>query len=127
MDSFSEKFTTLTIGDLSKADKQKLQLRGSDLSAFTSLPLTDLILEFVNLLDPKVHENFEKLIVKKFYTSSHGLPEEIFSSGLNKEFTKLAHEEERQIINDHSRMDFYDMGILNEMVQTFKTESKSGK
>lgn len=82
----------MSIGDLSKADRERFRLGGSDLSKFDSLPVTDLILELVNLLDPKVYENFEKSIMKKFYTSTHGIPEEIFTSGLNKEFTKLAHE-----------------------------------
>ena len=75
VDSFSERFTSLTVGDLSKADKERLRLLGTDLSSFTSLPLTDLILELVNLLDPKVYENFEKAIVKKYYSSTHGIPE----------------------------------------------------
>lgn len=48
-------------------------------------------------------------------------------SGLNKEFTKLAHEEERQLVSDYGRLDSYDMGLVTEMIQTFKTESKTGK
>jgi hypothetical protein len=46
----------------------------------------------VNLLDPKVYESFERAIIKKYYTSIHGIPEELFMSGLNKEYTKLAHD-----------------------------------
>lgn len=80
------------MANLSKADKQRLKLNGTDLSQLSSLPLTDLILELVNLIDPKVYENFEKAIVKKYYTQTHGLPEELFISGLNKEFSKLAYD-----------------------------------
>ncbi len=65
--------------------------------------------------------------MKKYYSTVHGLPEEMFTSGLNKEFTKLAHEEERAIINEQSKLDSYELDLLNEMVQTFKTESKTGK
>jgi hypothetical protein len=60
---------------LSKADKERLRLGGSDLSKLKQLPLTDLVLEFVNLLDAKVGENFEKSIMKKYYTSTHGIPQ----------------------------------------------------
>ena len=54
-DAFSERFTSLTVGDLTKVDKERLRLQGTDLTEFSSLPLTDLILELVNLLDPKVY------------------------------------------------------------------------
>jgi len=54
------------------------------LTKFSELPLTDVILELVNLLDPKVYENFEKSIMKKYYTEAHSIPQEIFVSGLNK-------------------------------------------
>jgi hypothetical protein len=43
-DAFNDRFTALTIGDLSKQDKERLRLRGVDLSQYHSLPLTDLIL-----------------------------------------------------------------------------------
>lgn len=79
------------------------------------------------MLDPKIYENFERSIYKKYYSSVHQIPEELFLSSLNKEFTKLAHEEERAIVNEKSKLGFYEMGLLNEMVQTFKTESKTGK
>lgn len=55
VDAFNEKFTHLTVADLSKADKQRLKLEGSDLSKFNHLPVTDLILEFANLIDPKIY------------------------------------------------------------------------
>lgn len=64
-----------TVADLSKADKERLQLGGSDLSKFQNLPLTDIILELNNLLDSKVYENFEKSVAQKYYSSVHGLPE----------------------------------------------------
>lgn len=54
-DTFSERFTHLTVGDLSKTDKERLRLDGSDLSKFHQFPITDLILELVHLLDPKIH------------------------------------------------------------------------
>ena len=43
-DAFNDRFIALTIGDLSKQDKERLRLRGVDLSQYHSLPLTDLIL-----------------------------------------------------------------------------------
>lgn len=54
-DVFAEKFSYLSIGDLSKADKERLRLGGSDLTKYSHLALSDVILELVNLLDPKVY------------------------------------------------------------------------
>ncbi len=72
---WSEKFTHLAVGDLSQGDRERLNLGGSDLGRFTQFPLTDLILELVHLLDPKVYEHFEKSIMRKYYSTAHGLPE----------------------------------------------------
>ncbi len=75
VEMFSEKFTHLAVGDLSVKDRERLNLGGSDLGKFAQFPLTDLILELVHLLDPKVYEHFEKSIMRKYYSAVHGLPE----------------------------------------------------